>query len=70
MTEPTTAETRKELGATLRRKREERDLTQAALADLTNLDQASISRVEAGTGSFESTMRYAKALDVVIEVAS
>jgi transcriptional regulator with XRE-family HTH domain len=68
VTEATTAETRKELGRILRRKREERELSQAVLAQRTGLDQASISRVEAGTASFDSMMLCAKELGVVITV--
>lgn len=61
---------RKEWGAVLRRERERASLTQAAVARLTGLDQASVSRVEAGIGSLESTLRCAQVLGVELGASS
>ena len=64
------AEQRKEWGALLRQAREQRELTQAALAQLSGLDQASVSRVEAGQGGLHATFQLAKTLGVTLEVAA
>jgi len=61
---------RKEWGAALRRRREERQLTQDAVAELAGVDQASVSRAESGTGSVESIIRIAQKLDLVIAVTA
>lgn len=66
----TAAAVRKEWGTQLRQARERQGLTQAALADKLGIDQASVSRTEAGNGSFATAVRIAKALDVILEVAS
>ena len=69
MTQTTAAETRRDWGARIRQAREQQQLTQVVLADLAGIDQASISRVEAGAGSFDSYLRAAKALGLVLEVS-
>lgn len=70
MNEASAAAQRKEWGAALRRRREERNLTQAAVAELTGIDQASVSRVEAGAGSLDSAIRLAATLGVTLEVSA
>jgi transcriptional regulator with XRE-family HTH domain len=70
MTPATAAATRKAWGDTLRGRRETSQLTQERLAEIAGIDQASVSRAEAGTGSLETYLRIAKALDVTLEVAS
>ena len=55
-------------GIQLRTARERQGITQAALAEQLGIDQASVSRTEAGNGSFETAVRIAKALDVVLGV--
>jgi UDP-N-acetylglucosamine 1-carboxyvinyltransferase len=70
MTRGTAAAVRKEWGALLREARERKGLTQAALAEQLGIDQASVSRTESGSGSFDTAVRIAKALDVPLEVAS
>jgi transcriptional regulator with XRE-family HTH domain len=70
MTRGTAAAVRKEWGALLRQTREDKGLTQAALAEQLGIDQASVSRTESGNGSFDTAVRIAKALDVALEVAS
>lgn len=50
--------------------RKARGLTQAQLAELVGVDQATVSRTEAGEGGFESYLALAGALDVELKVAS
>ena len=54
------------LGANVRKRREEKDLTQEALAELANLDPTYISGIERGVRnpSVISVVRIAKALGV------
>lgn len=66
MTTATAATVRKEWGAALRREREQRGLTQAALAAEAGIDQASVSRVEAGAGRLDSYIAVASVLGVKI----
>lgn len=57
---------RARLGAMLRNTRERRSLTQPALAELADVQQAEISRIESGKGNpTEATLiRITRALDV------
>lgn len=57
-------EVRRDWGAALRRARDAKGLTQAVLAEQIGVDPASVSRVEAGLGSLDSTIRIARALGV------
>lgn len=68
MTPTAAAETRRTWGARLRAERGE--ATQEAIAAATGLDQASVSRAEAGAGSFETYIRLARHYGITLEVAS
>jgi transcriptional regulator with XRE-family HTH domain len=70
MAQTTAARQRREWGSRIRDARQQAGLTQAELADLAGVDQASISRTEAGTGSFDTYIRAAKQLGLVLEVSA
>jgi transcriptional regulator with XRE-family HTH domain len=65
MTAGTAAETRKSWGARLRAERGTR--TQEEVAEAAGLDQASVSRAEAGGGSFETYIRLARHYGITLE---
>jgi transcriptional regulator with XRE-family HTH domain len=62
---------RKQWGDALRSRREERGLTQEAVADLAGVDQGTVSRVEAGQIGFGNAyLRIANVLGVTFEVTA
>lgn len=58
---------RREWGARLRAARRDKGLTQNELAELAKIDQANVSRVEAGRAGIFATLQVASALGVTLE---
>lgn len=58
---------RRQWGATLRAARRDKGLTQTELADLADIDQANVSRVENGQAGLHAILTVAVALGVVLE---
>lgn len=58
---------RREWGARLRAARQDKGLTQNELAELAEIDQANVSRVEAGRAGLNAMLRVAAALGVTLE---
>jgi transcriptional regulator with XRE-family HTH domain len=64
---PDAAALRRQWGARLRAARHDKGLTQNALAELAEIDQANVSRVEAGRAGLDATLRVAHALGLTLE---
>lgn len=62
-----TAALRRQWGTTLREARRSKGLTQSELADLADIDQANVSRVENGQGGLTAVISIAVALGVVLD---
>jgi transcriptional regulator with XRE-family HTH domain len=63
-------EARRSIGARIRAIREERELTMQELADLMNIDKATVSKIEAGkwSPSIDMITRFSVALGFKIEL--